>query len=195
MFVTDADTIVSTAAAMTTFVRLHGNGQKSILQRGLAGVKDDEYNVVFHKSPATQPATEKTDKPATAPWRASDKAAMGNIDTLKPFASVTSEQLLAALKLAGPRGNDWLKRLQSVKNEHREGITFLLANMPHATSIRSIRSMYWRTSRWLTRLAGHAWSSTIPEEVFLDAVLPYANLNENRDHWRPDFVSIDLLRL
>ena len=29
--------------------------------------------------------------------------------------------------------------------------------------------------------------SDIPEEIFFDSVLPYANLNERREEWREDF--------
>ncbi|HET6249062.1 MAG TPA: hypothetical protein VFE47_15295 [Tepidisphaeraceae bacterium] len=56
VFTTDPATIVSTSAAMTTFVRLKSPGEKSILERGLKGVTDDQYNVLFTKAPTTQPA-------------------------------------------------------------------------------------------------------------------------------------------
>lgn len=56
VYKTDAPTIVSTASAMAAFVRLAAPGEKSILARGLDGVKDDQYNVVFFRSPTTQPA-------------------------------------------------------------------------------------------------------------------------------------------
>jgi hypothetical protein len=56
VFFTDPDTIVSTAAAMTGFVRQPRPGDKSILDGGLGGVKNDEYNVVFF--PAAPPAAQ-----------------------------------------------------------------------------------------------------------------------------------------
>lgn len=48
VYSTDPDTIVSTSAAMTAFVRRKGEGQKSMLDRGFTGIKDDMYNVVFY---------------------------------------------------------------------------------------------------------------------------------------------------
>ena len=32
-----------------------------------------------------------------------------------------------------------------------------------------------------------SWTSSIPEKIFLDNVLPYASLNERRDTWRKEF--------
>jgi hypothetical protein len=52
VYTTDADTIVSTAAAMTGFVRLKNRGEKSMIEKGFAGISDDAYNVVFFPADA-----------------------------------------------------------------------------------------------------------------------------------------------
>jgi len=31
------------------------------------------------------------------------------------------------------------------------------------------------------------WGKKIPEDIFLNFLLPYASLNERRDNWRKDF--------
>jgi transglutaminase-like putative cysteine protease len=59
IYTTDLDTIVSTSAAMTGFIRLNDENGKTILDR-VQGVKDDEFNVVFFGvnpvPPTTRPA-------------------------------------------------------------------------------------------------------------------------------------------
>lgn len=51
IYTTDLDTIVSTAAAMTAVVRMKPPDDKSILDNGFNGIKNDEYNVVFFRAP------------------------------------------------------------------------------------------------------------------------------------------------
>jgi hypothetical protein len=52
VYTTDPDTIVSTAAAMTAYVRMKPPDGKSIFDNGFSGIKDDEYNVVFFQETA-----------------------------------------------------------------------------------------------------------------------------------------------
>jgi hypothetical protein len=51
IYTTDPDTIVSTSAAMTAYVRMKSPDGKSIFENGLNGIQDDEYNVVFFRKP------------------------------------------------------------------------------------------------------------------------------------------------
>lgn len=32
-----------------------------------------------------------------------------------------------------------------------------------------------------------SWAKALPDSIFLNEVLPYVSLNENREEWRPDF--------
>lgn len=48
-FLADPSTVVSVAASMSASVRIRMNNQSSIFQRGLKGVKDDQFDVVFFR--------------------------------------------------------------------------------------------------------------------------------------------------
>jgi hypothetical protein len=51
IYTTDPDTIVSTSAAMTAYVRMKPPDGKSIFENGFTGIQHDEYNVVFFRDP------------------------------------------------------------------------------------------------------------------------------------------------
>lgn len=68
-----------------------------------------------------------------------------------------------------------------------EGMEFLVENMPEQ-DLRSLDAAFllhhcqaayraWREA---------AWHDQVPEDVFLDAILPYASVTERRDAWRED---------
>ena len=70
----------------------------------------------------------------------------------------------------------------------RQAMHWLVQQMPR-TDLTSLDSEYLLEN---ARLALEArrytrWKQTIPDEIFLDAVLPYATINERRDRWRADF--------
>ena len=72
--------------------------------------------------------------------------------------------------------------------EHREAAAFLIANMPP----RDLASLTKDSLVENIELAYQAraavpWGSGLPDELFLNCVLPYASINERRDRWRPDF--------
>ena len=74
------------------------------------------------------------------------------------------------------------------RTEQRAGIRFLVAYMPQ----RDLKSLSAQTLMENVRLAYQAWNESpwkedVPEEIFLNNVLPYANINEKRDDWRKDF--------
>ena len=95
----------------------------------------------------------------------------------------------AALANAGGNRVELSNALATIEPEMRPGIAFLLASMPERdrTSLTAdflvgnTRAAYeaWR---------GAPWGHEIPEQMFLQYILPYANLNERRDDWRRDFV-------
>ncbi|MEO2149582.1 MAG: transglutaminase domain-containing protein, partial [bacterium] len=70
----------------------------------------------------------------------------------------------------------------------RQAMHWLVQQMPR-TDLTSLDSEYLLEN---ARLAVEArrytrWKQTIPDEIFFDAVLPYATINERRDRWRADF--------
>ena len=72
-------------------------------------------------------------------------------------------------------------------------MAFLIANMPEA-DLLALKADFLLTN---TELAYKAraevpWGKDIPEELFLNNVLPYANVDEKRDAWRKEFYELCL---
>ncbi len=94
----------------------------------------------------------------------------------------------AALDRCGQNRIQIEAALELVPAEQRQGMQFLVTHMPE----RDLNSL---TAEFLlenTRYAYQAWESSpwkadIPQEIFFNNVLPYANINEGRDRWRAEF--------
>lgn len=100
----------------------------------------------------------------------------------------TNPRLQAALDRAGPNRSQLERALEQASSEQTEAIEFLIANMPD----RDLQSLAADFLLENTRLAYEAWNASawkdkISKEIFLNNVLPYANINESRDEWRKDF--------
>jgi alpha-galactosidase len=92
-----------------------------------------------------------------------------------------------ALSQAGDNQSQLLAAIKAVKPEHHVAIAFLIANMPQR-DLSTLTSDFLVENIDLAYQAREAtpWARAIPEEIFLNDVLPYANLNEQRDSWRKD---------
>lgn len=95
------------------------------------------------------------------------------------------EQSLAKAKDNRP---ELEKALASVPKDQREGMAFIIANMP-SSDLRSLKADFLLTNSQLAYKARNEvpWGKDIPMEVFLNDVLPYANVDEKRDAWRKEF--------
>src|SRR6516165_6044452 len=80
------------------------------------------------------------------------------------------------------------KALVAVPRDQRKGMAFLIANMPDS-DLLSLKADFLVSNTELAYRARKevAWGKNIPEELFLNDVLPYANLDEKRDAWRKEF--------
>lgn len=80
------------------------------------------------------------------------------------------------------------KAIASVPVEQRPGLTFLIANMPDS-DLASLSAEFLLSNLELAYKARREvpWGKDIPEELFLNDVLPYANVDEKRDAWRQEF--------
>ena len=67
-------------------------------------------------------------------------------------------------------------------------MAYLVAGMP-TPDLRNLPAWYLLENVALAHasFAGSPFAKSVPNEVFLDAVLPYAHINERRDDWRADF--------
>jgi predicted esterase len=98
-------------------------------------------------------------------------------------------KLEEALTRAGEARGRWEAALRQVAPAQRESLEFLLINMPDR-DLEKLSAEYLLENIRLAHL-GHErsrWRDQIPQEVFLNYVLPYANINERRDDWRAKFI-------
>lgn len=93
-----------------------------------------------------------------------------------------------ALGRAGPNATELIKALAAAPREHLAAVSFLIANMPDR-DLQSLSAAYLleNTALAFEARAAMPWGPGIPEEIFLNDVLPYAVINERRDAWRKDF--------
>ena len=98
------------------------------------------------------------------------------------------QRLVEQLAAAGDNRGEFLTALRTVKSRHRKELVFLIANMP-PRDLRSLKGSFLLKNVELAYKARDEapWGALIPQELFLNNVLPYANVNEHRDRWRKDF--------
>lgn len=98
-----------------------------------------------------------------------------------------------ALARAGDNRPELEKALAGAPADQRKGMAFLVEHMP-AADLRSLTADYLLTNVRLAYQARAAvpWGKDIPDDVFLNDVLPYANVDEMRDPWRQQFYDLCL---
>ncbi len=102
-----------------------------------------------------------------------------------PAAGAWPADVDAAMTKAGDNRPALQAALEQVSAEQRPGLIFLIANMPK-------RDLETLTTDFLlenVQLAYQArrefpWAKQVPEAIFRNHVLPYANVDEARDPWR-----------
>lgn len=96
--------------------------------------------------------------------------------------------VLGALQAMGSRSGPFIEKLRAAGPEERAGLAFLLANMPDR-DVRTLDADYLAENVRLACLARRtvALAANVPEEIFLEFVMPYAVAGETRDRWRADF--------
>jgi len=99
-----------------------------------------------------------------------------------------SQRIQAALERAGKNRQQIQQALDQAPAEQRAGMRFLVAYMPK----RDLEGLPADILLSNVRLAYQArnespWKDQIPVEIFLNNVLPYANINEGREKWRQGF--------
>lgn len=94
----------------------------------------------------------------------------------------------SAFVSAGENAGELKLVLQNVEKGQKEAAAFLIAYMPEK-DLKSLSSEFI-----LDQLHGafkvreeFEWCQNLPDSIFLNEVLPYYNLDENRDNWREDF--------
>jgi hypothetical protein len=83
------------------------------------------------------------------------------------------------------------KALFGAQADHRQAMIFLIANMPDK-DLHSLKADFLLDNIELTFKARKLvpWGSSIPDDIFLNDVLPYANVDEERDAWRKELYEL-----
>lgn len=110
-----------------------------------------------------------------------------------PPARWWADDVDRALASSGANRPELEKALAETPADQRPGMAFLIANMPDG-DLKSLKAEFLLTN---VRLAYKAraetpWGKKVPDELFLNDVLPYANLDEKRDAWRQEFYDLCL---
>jgi transglutaminase-like putative cysteine protease/pimeloyl-ACP methyl ester carboxylesterase len=108
-----------------------------------------------------------------------------NGETEVPASHWWPEGVEQALARAGANRAELTRALREAPEAQRQGLQFLLENMPQ----RDLQSL---SASFLLENIAQAyearekapWGKAIPEEIFLNDVLPYASINERREDWR-----------
>lgn len=115
-----------------------------------------------------------------------------NIDQKESSAAVAANRgtrdLAKALEEAGHNRAQLESALKAVNPKHRKAMEFLIVNMPKDDLV-SLKKDYLVDNVEYAYKARKTmpWGKDVPEDLFLNDVLPYSNLTERRDNWRKDF--------
>ncbi len=92
--------------------------------------------------------------------------------------------------LATAKGNrgELEAALDKVPNDQRKGMRFIIVNMP-AVDLLALKADFLLTNSEFAYKARQEtpWGKNIPEGLFFNNVLAYANVDEKRDPWRKEF--------
>ncbi len=99
-----------------------------------------------------------------------------------------AESVRASLDRSPEKRASWIEMLGTIPPEHRPGALYLLADLPR----RDLDRLPPKALAENVALAYQArsevpWGPGLPEDVFLDAVLPHASVTEPRDPMRREF--------
>ena len=104
------------------------------------------------------------------------------------FCFSCSSSLQKQLNKSGKRKILKKEIVDNVSLEERSAMEWLINHMPE-DDLQNLSSDYLNINfEYAFKTKKHfVWAKNIPDEIFLNYVLPYASLNEKRDEWRKDF--------
>jgi hypothetical protein len=95
----------------------------------------------------------------------------------------------AALVQAKDNRGELVEALRKVPGSQRVGLAFLIVNMPES-DLTTLKAKYLLDNLDLAYAvrAKMPWGKQVPEELFLNDVLPYASVAETREPWRKEMM-------
>jgi hypothetical protein len=99
-------------------------------------------------------------------------------------------QVAASLDRVPARKAEWVRLLETCPREHRAGLGYLIRYLP-LTDLKTLgpEILSENVAMAYKARALVSWGAELPEEVFLDAVLPHSSVTEPRDPMRTEFHS------
>ena len=81
-----------------------------------------------------------------------------------------------------------LLALQSVPEEQKEGMAFLISYMPKRDLTSLSADFLLENVEYAYKAREeYTWCKNLPDSIFFNEVLPYSNITEDRDPWRKEF--------
>lgn len=110
-------------------------------------------------------------------------------NTFKDIPKKYHIHLQKTIKNAGENAKELKKALHTVSKEQKEGMAYLISYMPKRDAmsltanflIENVKLAYQARKKY-------SWCKQLPDSIFFNEVLPYANFNETRENWRADFI-------
>ena len=104
------------------------------------------------------------------------------------YTQEVTDELTAALERAGDNRAQLEEALEKVSDDLRVGMKWLITHMPEE-DLKALTAEFLLENVGLAYRAWREapWHSSVDEALFFDTILPYANVNEKRDPWRPQY--------
>lgn len=103
-------------------------------------------------------------------------------------AASVRHALAAAMDRAGDRAGAWRSMIEDAPADQERGARYLVAHMPqHDLATLDPEVLAQEIERAHRAWRDAPWAEQVPEEVFLDAILPYAHVTEERAFSRAGF--------
>mgnify|MGYP004649860233 FL=1 len=98
------------------------------------------------------------------------------------------ELLNQAMVTAGDNAKELQKALKDAPADQKEGVAFLISYMPERDAKALTADFLLENVSYAYKArAEFPWAKDVPKDIFLNDVVAYVNLNENRENWRKDF--------
>ena len=110
-----------------------------------------------------------------------------------PSGKWWSDKAESALVKAGTNRAELVKALNETNPGQREGMQFLIENMPEQ-DLKSLTATFLLDNLTMAYKGWQEapWGITIPTDIFMNDILPYASVSEPRDNWRKRMAEISM---
>uniref|UniRef100_UPI003217680B transglutaminase-like domain-containing protein n=1 Tax=uncultured Draconibacterium sp. TaxID=1573823 RepID=UPI003217680B len=93
-----------------------------------------------------------------------------------------------AFTKAGENAAELQKALAEAPEAQKEGMAFIISYMPERDLTTLKAGFLLENAEYAYKAREkYAWCAALPDSVFFNEVLPYANISEDRDNWRRNF--------